>query len=203
MIALLRGRVVSGGVGDVVVDVGGVGYEVLVPAGTALAIGAELVVHTHLVVREDALTLYGFPAPGDRALFATLLAVPGIGPKLALATIGALGGDGLRRAIATEDIAALTAVPGLGRKSAQRLVLDLRGKLVADGDAAGRARAADSAPVGAAGPREEVRAALAALGYDAGEIAAALRALPADTDVGVEALLRDALRTLSGTVSAR
>jgi Holliday junction DNA helicase RuvA len=189
MIALLRGRVASAGIGEVILDVGGVGYQVHVPAGTSIpAPGSEVTLHTHLAVREDAMTLYG------RALFTTLLGVTGVGPKLALAALGTLGSSGLRRAVVTEDVAALTAVPGLGKKSAQRLILELREKL--------GALAADGIPgalsvTDAGDARAEVRAALAGLGYVPAEVAAVMERLAPGDDARPEELLRDALKVLA------
>lgn len=194
MIAQLSGRLARAGLGEVVLDVGGVGYRVLVPPGTRVGrAGEALTLHTHLAVREDALTLYGFTEQGARDLFETLLGVTGVGPKLALAAIGTLGPDGLRRAVVTEDVSALTIVPGIGRKGAQRMILELRERLgAAPGDVPG--------PDGMApGVRVEVREALAALGYAPGEIAAALDAVPGDTDEDPEELLRAALRGLGRT----
>ncbi|HVM21216.1 MAG TPA: Holliday junction branch migration protein RuvA [Egibacteraceae bacterium] len=196
MIAMLRGRVVSSGIGDVVVDVAGVGYQVHVPAGTPVGPpGAELTLHTHLAVREDALTLYGFADPAGRALFTTLLGVTGVGPKLALAALGTLGSTGLRRAVVTEDVDALTVVPGLGKKSAQRMILELReklGALAADGvpGAASVSRASDD-------PRTEVRQALAGLGYVPAEVAAAMDRIGGGDGASAEDLLRDALKVLA------
>ena len=196
MIALLRGKVVSSGIGDVILDVGGVGYHVHIPSGTSVgAPGATLTLHTHLAVREDAMTLYGFPDPAGRALFTTLLSVTGVGPKLALAALGTLGSTGLRRAVVTEDVEALMVVPGLGKKSAQRMILELREKL--------GALAADGVPgavptVGMPGdPRAEVRAALAGLGYVPAEVAAAMERLASAPAESPEELLRDALRVLA------
>jgi Holliday junction DNA helicase RuvA len=195
MIALLRGRVASAGIGEVILDVGGVGYQVHVPAGTVIpSPGTEMTLHTHLAVREDAMTLYGFADAGGRALFTTLLGVTGVGPKLALAALGTLGSSGLRRAVVTEDVAALTAVPGLGKKSAQRLILELREKL--------GALAADGIPgaltvTDAGDARAEVRAALAGLGYVPAEVAAAMERLAPGDDARPEELLRDALKVLA------
>ena len=195
MIAMLRGTVFTAAPGEVVLDVSGVGYQVHVPAGTSLpATGGELTLHTHLAVREDAMTLYGFPDAAGRALFTTLLGVTGVGPKLALAALGTLGSTGLRRAVVTEDVAALTIVPGLGKKSAQRLILELREKL--------GALAADGVPgavaVGEAGdPQTEVRQALAGLGYVPAEVAAAMERVAPDADDSPEELLRDALKVLA------
>lgn len=191
MIAMVRGRLASTGIGEVVIDVGGVGYRVLtVPGDVRGSVGAEVTLHTHLSVREDALTLYGFSQPGAVSLFRQLLAVTGVGPKLALAAVGALGPEGLRRAVVSEDVAALTAIPGVGKKGAQRMILELRERLGALGvsDLPG-------APAPADDPRSEVRAALAALGYGATEIEQALAGLP-DTGAGSEEQLRTALRGL-------
>jgi Holliday junction DNA helicase RuvA len=183
VIALLRGTVVVARAGEVVLDVRGVGYRVRVP-GPVGAPGAEVTLHTHLAVREDALDLYGFAQPAARDLFETLLGVTGVGPKLALAALGALGADGLRRAVVTEDVTALTVIPGVGRKGAQRMILELGERL---GTPA-------TAPVN--GSRAEVGEALAALGYGAAEAHEAISALPDDPEAPVEELLRQALRTL-------
>lgn len=196
MIALLRGKVVSSGVGDVILDVSGVGYQVHVPAGTPVgAPGATLTLHTHLAVREDAMTLYGFPDPAGRALFTTLLSVTGVGPKLALAALGTLGSTGLRRAVVTEDVDALTVVPGLGKKSAQRMILELReklGALAADGVPGATTPGAEPGDV-----RAEVRSALAGLGYVPAEVHAAMERLAPSEAQSPEELLRDALRVLA------
>jgi holliday junction DNA helicase RuvA len=192
MIALLTGRLAAVGLGDVVLDVGGVGYHVLVAPGVRIgAQGETVTVHTHLAVREDALTLYGFPSPADKAVFETLLGVTGVGPKLALAAIGTLGADGLRRAVVGEDVAALTVIPGVGRKGAQRMILELREKL---GAPAGGVPGAEALPAGDA--RAEVREALGSLGYAATEVQRALDGLPAEAGASAEELLRDALRSL-------
>lgn len=191
MIAMLRGTVAHAAAGEVILDVGGVGYRVRVPARTRLAgLGQELTLHTHLAVRDDALDLYGFADAPSRTLFETLLTVSGVGPKLALAALDTLGPDGLRAAVIAEDVTALTAIPGVGRKGAQRMVLELREKLgnlpaeLFDGVMAASPAADD--------PRAEVRQALAALGYGAAEIARAVDTLPEDG--ATEELLRVALK---------
>ena len=189
MIAMLRGRVVSAALGEMVLDVHGVGYRVRVPVTSFGKVGDEVVLHTHLAVREDAMTLYGFADAAARDLFETLLTVTGFGPKLALAAIGTLGGDGLRRAVLSEDVHALTAVPGVGKKSAQRVILDLREKL-------GAAAGGDIPGGGEARGRAEVREALAALGYAPVEVQRALATVTDDEDAPVEELLRQALRAL-------
>lgn len=192
MIAMLTGRLAAADELGVVLDVGGVGYRVLVVPGSVTArVGDEVTLHTHLAVREDDLSLYGFPAPAAVSLFRSLLTVTGVGPKLALAAIGTLGAEGLRRAVVTEDVAALVAIPGVGRKGAQRMVLELRERLGALGvDDLGPA----AAPVD--DPRAEVRAALGALGYGAAEVEQALAAVPGDA-VDAPEQLRAALRRLA------
>lgn len=191
MIALLRGVVGAAAAGQVVLDVGGVGYRVRIPAGTRVpARGAELTLHTHLAVREDALDLYGFASSSARDLFEILLTVTGVGPKLALAALGALGPDGLRAAVIGEDVTALTVIPGVGRKGAQRMILELQSKLGGlEGDLP------PLAPSAAGDARGEVRQALAALGYGAAEIHHAVTALPAEGPT--EDLIRTALRGLA------
>lgn len=192
MIALLRGTVVEASVDRLVVDVGGVGYEVRTPPSVRARPGEEISVHTHLVVSDDALTLYGFASMDEREMFLALTGVSRVGPKLALAALGALGAERLRDAVSTEDVTALTAVPGIGRKGAQRLILELRETLV---PREGEPAAADAA-VGA-DPRAEVRQALAGLGYAADEAQAALAAV-SDDEGDPEVLLRAALQQLGG-----
>lgn len=184
MIARLRGRVADRGVGRVVVDVGGIGFLVHVPTSEVLpGPGEPIELHTSLQVASDStMTLYGFTDPDSRTLFEQLLRVSGVGPKLALAALSALRPEVLRRAVRDGDVAVLTRVPGIGRKSAQRLILELRGSLAEE--------------EAASGVLAEVRAALEALGYSAAEAQEATADLPADGDVG--ALLQQALRVLGG-----
>ncbi|MBW3578319.1 MAG: Holliday junction branch migration protein RuvA [Actinobacteria bacterium] len=200
MIAQLRGSVSargsspSGDAAQVVVDVGGVGYLVVVPAGLAGRLpgpGGDVELHTSLQVREDSMTLYGFPTAEARDLFEALLTASGVGPKLALAALSTLAPDALRRAVGGGDVDALMVVPGIGRKSAQRLVLELRDKLGPGGQA-------DVVTVAAAGATAlgEVRLALLELGYSAAEAQRAVEPLLDDGDVGE--LLRAALRSLAG-----
>jgi Holliday junction DNA helicase RuvA len=154
-----------------------------------------MTLHTHLAVREDALDLYGFAQAATRDLFLTLLSVTGVGPKLALAALGALGTDGLRRAVVTEDVKALMLIPGVGRKGAQRMILELRERLgVQDHDGIPGDAPPTPARDGASG---EVLQALLALGYAPAEAQRAITALPPDPDTTVEELLRLTLRTLA------
>ncbi len=197
MIGWLRGELVMRSPeGEVVLDVGGVGYRVTVSPTLLAALGdrgspVELHVHTH--VREDAIVLYGFASTEERRCFEALLGAHGVGPALALAVLSALRPADLVRAVLDEDLGALCTVPGVGRKTAARLVLDLRSRLELP------QFAGDSVPGGHGGPSEargEVRAALAELGYGPEEIR---RALENGHDEGtVEDLLRQALRELAG-----
>ncbi len=136
MIAQLTGTVRHLTTEKVVLEVGGVGYAISITPRTStnIVMGSELTLATTLVVREDSLTLFGFLDPRDRDIYETLQTVTGIGPKVALAITGALTPDELASAIAQEDIGAIEKVPGIGRKGAQRLILELKGKLVTDKD---------------------------------------------------------------------
>lgn len=196
MIARLRGQLVALDVDAMVLDVAGVGYRVLVPPGAfTQRLGDDVVVHTHLAVREDALTLFGFPDVAALRLFERLLGVNGVGPKLALAALSTLGASGLRDAIVAEDTTALVSVPGLGRKTAGRLILELSGSLIVEHT---------PSPAGVASgvgddPRAEVRLALASLGYEPAEIARALQAVGDAEGADRDVLLRTALQNLAGT----
>ena len=186
MIGRLRGTLVVAGATGVVIDVGGVGYEVALTAaalGDLPPIGEEAVIHTHLHVRADQMSLFGFTSLDQRDLFRLLIGVSGVGPKVAMAILGTMTTDDLRRAVATDDVAALTAVPGIGKRSAQKLLLELRPRLELS-----------DAVVGSSGAMAETRAALEGLGYQPDEIRAAMRELSAD--LPVEELLRRSLQQL-------
>ncbi len=186
MIAHLDGTVSSVGPEAAVIDVGGVGLLVQCSPGTLAALrpGERARVATSLVVREDALTLYGFASEDERSTFELLQTASGIGPRLALAMLGTFTPDQLRRAVAAQDLTALTRVPGIGRKGAQRIVLELAGRLgpPADGAAgagAGQAGSAAADPGSGAGPagptwRDQVRTGLVGLGWQAREADAAI-----------------------------
>lgn len=186
MIGRLRGSLVAKQPERVILDVGGVGYEVAVtPRGLVElpGIGEDAVLHVHLHVKEDALSLVGFPTEDERDMFRLLVGVPGIGLKVAMGMLGTLSPTDLRRAVLTDDVDALTLAPGIGKRSAQKLMLELRPRFDAG-----------EAVVVIAGSVAEVRIALEGLGYDAGEISAAVSGL--DIDQPVEELLRAALRRL-------
>ncbi len=189
MIGRVRGTLVDRAVEGALVDVGGVGYEIHMSPrdlGALPAMGEDIVVHTHLHVREDQMTLYGFADAAGRDLFRILLGASGIGPKIALAMMGTLGAEDLRAAVLTDDVASLTAVPGIGTRTAQKLILDLRARL--------------DLPDGELPPSDstlaEVRTALEGLGYAATEIRDAIAGL--DSADPVEDLLRTALQRLGG-----
>ncbi len=195
MIGSVRGSVLERSTaGEVLIEVGGVGYRALVPLSAipTLEPGAPAFLFTHLHVRDDAMVLYGFPTRDERDTFEALIDTVGVGPKLGLAILSVHPPSALRRALVDDDLEALTLVPGVGKRTAQRLLIELKARLeVPDLDLA------DGAPTGPPTPRAEVRDALGGLGYGSDEIREVL-ALLAD-DAPVEELLREALRSLAGS----
>ncbi|MET0628792.1 MAG: Holliday junction branch migration protein RuvA, partial [Acidimicrobiia bacterium] len=189
MIGSLRGTVLERtATGEVLLEVGGVGYRALVPTGAmaALTPASPAFLFTHLHVREDAMTLYAFPTRDERDTFEALIGATGVGPKLALAMLSVHTPNVLRRAVLDDDKAALTLVPGVGPRTAQRLLIELKSRLdVPDLDLAEVERVPSA--------RAEVRAALTGLGYAPDEVRDALSSLEADGTV--EDLLREALKT--------
>lgn len=161
MIAFLRGVLLERSPSRVVVDVHGVGYELLIPVSTFQALpaaGSEVELRVHTQAREDAIQLFGFATARERALFEHLLGVSGVGPKMALAALSGLSAPELAAAIAASDLARLTAVPGIGKKTAERICVELRDRL---GEFAAAAATAPPLPAAA----EEVLSALVNLGY--------------------------------------
>jgi len=210
MIASLRGRLLERAGGNCVIEAGGVGYFVQVSTTTARALpeeGSEVFLHTHLVVREDSHQLFGFHELDERRLFELLISVSGVGPKVALAVLSGMKPGALARAIRDENLAALVAVPGIGRKTAERLVVELRDKIELIAAAADEP-AATPGPGRRAGPRsehfEDAVAALVGLGYSAAQAQEAIRraseASPADASL--EDLVRGALARLTKTATA-
>jgi Holliday junction DNA helicase RuvA len=192
MIATLRGEIIQIEDHALIVDVGGVGLRALVPAPIKdkLRVGEMIFLHTHLVVREDSLTLYGFETPDDRALFNLLLGVDGVGPKVALSVLSTLDRATVQRAVFNEESELLSRVPGVGKKTAQKIVLYLHDRLKPmDGlKAMPSLSEADS----------EVLAALTALGYSVIEAQAALQSVPKSAPDNVEDRLRLALQYFGG-----
>jgi holliday junction DNA helicase RuvA len=218
VIGLLRGAVVlRTGEGEVIIDVAGVGYRVAVTPATAAALvvggtgggvggGGEATLYVHTHVREDAIVLYGFVHDDERRCFEVLLGSHGVGPALALAIMAALSPAALSTAVLEEDLDTLCTVPGVGRKTAARLLIELKSRLdlpdlslSGAGAGAGGVAGAGGLGVGGAGStrtsRAEARAALSELGYAPDEIRGALDGLR--DDVGVEEMLRLALRELA------
>ena len=189
MIGRLAGLLAEKNPPQILIDCQGVGYEVWVPMSSFYqlpALGERLTLLTHFVVREDAQLLYGFATEAERAAFRELIRVSGIGPRMALAVLSGMSVTELAQAVAAQDGARLTKVPGIGKKTAERLLLELKGKLGADLGAP-QAPASDS--------QGDIQQALLALGYNDKEAAAALKALP--PDVGVSEGIRLALKALA------
>jgi Holliday junction DNA helicase RuvA len=175
---------------QILLDVQGVGYEVDVPMSTFYnlpALGEPVQLLTHFVVREDAQVLYGFGSPAERDTFRQLIKISGVGPRTALAVLSGMDVADLAQAVSRQEAARLVKVPGIGKKTAERLLLELRGKLGAELDAPA------AAPAGAAG--NDILQALLALGYSEKEAGAALKALPAGIDVSDG--IRQALKALA------
>jgi Holliday junction DNA helicase RuvA len=201
VIASLRGRVAAVTLSAAVVEVGGVGLKVLCTPATlaSLRLGAEATLATTLVVREDSLTLFGFSDTEERDMFELVQTASGVGPKVAQALLAVHDPDSLRVAVAGEDIKALTRVPGIGPKGAQRIVLELKDRI---GAARGGLRAsAAGAPVPASPWRQQLVEALVGLGWSTKEADRAVDAVSADVAPGgavdVAALLKSALQRLS------
>ncbi len=187
MIATVRGEISQIEDNAIILEVGGVGLRVFVPTPlrTKMKAGESLMLYTHLVVREDALVLYGFESQADRELFNTLLGVDGVGPKAALSVLSTMTLDAVQRAVFADEADVLSRVPGIGKKTAQKMALHLKDKLK---PADALARAASMSDTDG-----EVLAALTALGYSVIEAQTAIQAIPKDTPDDVEERLRVAL----------
>jgi len=193
MIASLKGKLEALGSDSAIINVGGVGFEVHMPTSTMSkmgAIGREVTLQTHLYLREDNASLYGFATTEELGLFQALLSVSGLGPKLALAMLSAMEVEQLTMAIATGSTDLLTGIPGIGRKMAHRLVLELKDKI-----AAGWVAAAEALP---AEGNTEVLAALTSLGYSASEATRAVASLPRDEELSLEEKIKLALGYFGG-----
>jgi holliday junction DNA helicase RuvA len=205
MIGSLRGRLLHRGAGEVLVEVAGVGYVIVVAPTTAVALGEagdDVFVWVHHHVRDDAETLYGFATRDEKVTFEALIGAHGVGPALALAILSVHGPPALVRILADDDVAALCLVPGVGKKTAARLLVELKSRLgVPEGDGRGGVLAASvGGGVVVAGERTavtDVREALAGLGYSADEIRAATTELTDGDDGDASALLRAALQRLA------
>ena len=201
MIGRLTGTVVDRGLdGTVLLDVGGVGYEVLLPMGTLGRLGGvdgPITVHIHTHAREDSLLLYGFESADDKAAFRSLLSVSNVGPKSALAILGTLDAEALARAVDTDDRGSLKGIPGVGKKTIERILLDLKGKIVLRGsmelgNPSAPPRRSVSSMAGIAG---QVVGLLTAMGYKRPEAEQTVGELETDGKT-TEELLREALRSM-------
>lgn len=194
MIGFLRGLLLRKNPQELLLDVGGVGYRVLVPISTFCRLGdqggpAQLLIHTH--VREDQLVLYGFATSAELELFEKLISVSGVGPKVALGVLSGIEADDLVHAIRGNDIARLTRVPGVGKKTAERLILELKDKIVS-------LHTTTTEPPAPSPKRVDLLSALANLGYSSAEAdRAASEVLRLQPDASLGDLLRDALRVIS------
>jgi|ERR1700730_15328149 len=198
MIGLLRGRLLEKRPNQVILDVGGVGYLVAVPLSTYAAIGelhTEVTVLVHMHVREDALALYGFLSAREKHLFELLLGASGVGPSLALKILSGMNVEELVPAIRNGDLARLTRIPGVGRKTAERMVVELKDKLEAVA-----VEAEKTSPPSPAGVEADVKSALVNLGYDERIAESAVAAAKRETGIAsFEKLLRATLASLTGS----
>jgi Holliday junction DNA helicase RuvA len=197
LIGHLRGRLAAKHPPVLLVDVGGVGYEIEAPMSTFYGlpgVGVEVSLHTHLVVREDAHVLFGFGTERERSLFRELIKVSGVGPRIALGILSGASVDEFHRCVEAQDAASLTRIPGIGRKTAERLIVEMRDRLKALAGPAFETRGAAAGGSGApASPQAEAFSALVALGYKPAEVTRLLQKVdPAVTTT--EELIRHALR---------
>ena len=191
MIGYLSGTLAARSADSCIIDVGGVGYRVACSSTTAARLpheGAACKIFTHMHVREDVLALFGFATEAEQQMFEALIAVSGVGPKVALTVCSAFTSDSFRRAVVTDDVAAISSVPGIGKKSAQRIILELKEKLSLP----------DLAVVGdGADPVALARSALENLGYSSGEVRVALSEVAASESATAAEVIKDALKVLA------
>jgi len=191
MIGSLRGKLTARRAPQIIIECEGVGYEVETPMSTFLdlpALGENLFLHTHLLVREDAQILYGFASEQERTFFRTLLKISGVGAKMGLAILSAMSVADFQRCVEYEDAASLVKIPGVGKKTAERLIIEMRDKIDATTAAPGAPKVAV-----AASPRNEAVDALISLGYKASEVNKLIGAMDVD-DQSAEDIIRRALR---------
>lgn len=203
MIAQLTGTVLQAGATSFVLDVGGVGFLVLTTPATAAAVrpGEQSTIHTSMVVREDSLTLYGFQNAGEREAFELVQTASGVGPRLAAAIVSVLSPAELRRAVSTEDLARLCTVPGIGRKGAQKIVIELKDKVLLLPDDQAGAAVEPTSPGSGELWREQVGDGLQGLGWSARDAATACdnvaHLVDEDPGIAIGALMRAALNSLA------
>jgi Holliday junction DNA helicase RuvA len=201
LIGFLRGKLAAKHPPVLLLDVGGVGYEVEAPMSTFYGlpgVGADVMLHTHLVVREDAHILFGFGTERERSLFREVIKISGVGPRIALGILSGITVDEFHRCVEAQDAAALTRIPGIGRKTAERLIIEMRDRLkvLATGqpfEVRGGAGATATGP----NPQAEAFSALVALGYKPAEVTRLLQKIDPSVTT-TEDLIRHALRATSG-----
>ncbi len=200
MIVAVQGKLVGKTLDSALIAVSGVTLRVYAPLSTlsALNVGGEVTLHTHFLVREDALSLYGFATPEDRDTFEQVIGVGGVGPRIGLALLSGMSSAALREAVINEDVTRLTLAPGVGRKLAARIVLELKPRFEKDANTLDGAMAsAGGITVGSGVSRAQVVEALVGLGYPPAQASAAVRTLPDDATGSLEDLIFRALRSLA------
>jgi Holliday junction DNA helicase RuvA len=198
MIGFLRGKIAAKHPPQLVLDVNGVGYELDAPMSTFYglpAVGTEITLRTHLVVREDAHILFGFGTERERQMFRELLKVSNVGPKLALAILSGMSVDNFLRCVEAGDADSMVKIPGVGRKTADRLIVEMRDRVKGFGENSFAVHAGMSEPV-SAGPQAEAFSALVALGYKPVEVTRLLKGVGADAQ-STEDIIRQALKAAS------
>lgn len=200
MISYIKGELSEIAADRIVVETGGIGYEIKVP-GTALpalpSLGSQVKIYTYLQVREDGLSLFGFLSRDDLEVFRLLLTVNGIGPKGALGVLSVLSPDDLRFAVLSDDIKTISRAPGLGKKTAQKVILELKDKFSLEDAFEKKMVQEETAPGKAADAKGEAVQALTALGYSSSEALQAVRNLPDTEGLGVEEILKQALKRMA------
>ena len=198
MIGFLRGILADKGDGYIIIDVNGVGYQVFVPANTTAylnAEGEEVLVYTSMIVREDDVSLFGFSGKGELDAFKKLIGISGVGPKAAISILSAFTLDQLKQAIVFEDAKALQRANGIGKKSAERIVLELKDKFTATAPDGSYLDTDAQSPAAIQGTRGEAISALVALGYSRGEASSALSSVT-EKDLTIEEYIKRALKNL-------
>ena len=198
MIGHISGKILEKTTHQVLLDVAGIGYEIEVPINTAFSlpeVGSSIALHTHFVVREDAQLLYGFSSRADRDMFRTLIRVNGVGPKLGIAILSGLDSQSLARCVRDDDVGTLVKLPGIGKKTAERLLIELRDKIKDLGETAEASDARDMLSGQSGDVAAEAESALIALGYKPQEAAKVIKKVSTEGD-SVEDMVKAALKSM-------
>lgn len=199
MIAFIRGKLVTAGADSAVIETGGIGYEVMMPAASLAKLpsaGSDITVHTYMYVREDNLGLFGFLDVEDLSMFRKLITVSGVGPKAALAILSVMDADALKLAIVAEDDKAISKAPGVGAKTARRLIIELKDKIELSAGEPEAGPAVHSAVPSDTGAAEDAVLALTALGYSQSDAFRAVRSVDGAADLDAQQLLKQALKKI-------